>query len=848
MSADPFWCQPKSARAGLVAICLAAFAVAPALAADVHPEIWPAAPSGKLIKPDVEAEVTDLLAKLSLEEKIGQMIQADIDSIKPDDLRTYKLGSILAGGNAAPGHDIHTSPDAWLALTDAFYRASLQATPGHKPIPIIFGIDAVHGNGKIRGATLFPHNVALGAAHDPGMMERIGHATAQEVAAIGVDWTFAPTIAVVRDPRWGRSYESYSEDPREVAQYAAAMVAGVQGRFGTPDFMSPGHTLVSAKHFLGDGGTRDGRDQGNNLFPEPELARIHGAGYPPAIDAGAMIVMASYNSWQGTKMHANRGLMTDVLKGRFGFDGFIVGDWNAQEEIPGCTKFDCAATINAGLDMFMAPDGWREIYRNTIAEVRAGIIPLPRIDDAVRRILRVKILAGVLARPAPKDRPDAGHFEVLGSPEHRALAREAVRKSLVLLKNNGNVLPLDPHAHILVAGTAADDIKMQSGGWTIDWQGDKNVNAELPGAMSIYAGIKAAVEHGGGTAILSADGSFTDKPDAAIVVFGESPYAEFMGDRETLLFSPDDRSALTMLKALKAKGVPTISVFLSGRALWVNPELNASDAFVAAWLPGSEGEGIADVLFRHPAGETAYDFTGRLSFSWPATAMPVTFDADDKPSGALFPRGYGLNDAAKETVAALVEDPKVPAGRNGSDTLFQAGHVTAPWSIYVDDDLAEVRLTTESQPSPNGAVSVKLFEDGVQASWSGGKAGTFRIGSKANDLSARAAAGQELVLRYRVDQPPAGKVALGMTCDAKCQGGLDATASFKAGPVGGWTELRVPLSCFAAAGAKLSKIDSPLVVTSSGRFGLSIAGAVFAPPAGHAASCPAPLAMHETKR
>ena len=317
-----------------------------------------------------------------------------------------------------------------------------------------------------------------------------------------------------------------------------------------------------------------------------------------------MIVMASYNSWNGVKMHGNHYLLTDILKERLAFDGFVVGDWNAQEEIPGCTKYRCAAAFLAGVDMLMAPDSWKKLFENTLAQARSGEIPLARIDDAVRRILRVKAAAGLFKRPAPQHAA-SGNFTALGSAAHRALAREAVRKSLVLLKNDHGTLPLNAGGKILVAGAAADSIMDQTGGWTIDWQGDQNSNADFPGATSIYAAIKAAVIAAGGSTELRADGQFSSRPDAAIVVFGESPYAEFEGDRENLEFSPGDKRDLQLLLRLRAAGVPTVAVFLSGRPLWVNPEINASDAFVAAWLPGSEGAGIADVLLRAP-GKPVY--------------------------------------------------------------------------------------------------------------------------------------------------------------------------------------------------------------------------------------------------
>jgi beta-glucosidase len=822
----------------------AAFAGAPAHPdSSVHPNLWPDAPAAA-VADQTDRFVDRLLPQLNLEEKVGQMIQADIASISPAELRQYKLGSILAGGNAAPGNRLRTTPQAWLDLTDEFFRASVgsDAAAGagaHQPIPILFGIDAVHGHAKVLGATIFPHNVGLGAAHDSRLIKRIGQVTAAEVAATGIDWTFAPTVAVVRDVRWGRSYESYSESPDLVAQYAPAMVEGLQGERGTPEFMSPGHTLSSVKHFLGDGGTSAGRDQGDTVIPEAELSAVHAAGYSGAINAGALIVMASYNSWNGTKLHGNHYLLTDILKGRMGFTGFVVGDWNAQEQVPGCTKSSCAAAFLAGVDMLMAPDSWRELYRNTLAQVRSGEIPQARVDDAVRRILRVKTIAGLFNRAPPKQRSDAGHFEVLGSAAHRAVAREAVRKSLVLLKNSAHVLPLNPHAKVLVAGAAADDIGVQSGGWTIDWQGDQNSNADFPGATSVYAGIKAAVTRGGGSAVLSRDGSFTQKPDVAVVVFGEQPYAEFEGDRETLEYSPNDKRDLSLLRRLRASGVPTVGIFISGRPMWVNPEINASDAFIAAWLPGSEGEGIADVLFRSPDGSVPFDFTGRLAFSWPLTAMPVTFDAGavhpaaagaaEQATGALYASGFGLD--YRESPAAAItlgEDARIaPDFRAPRGSLFHAAHPTAPWSLFLADGGAEVHLTNSQQASPHGVVRVAIAPVGAVANWNGTQAGMLRISGRASDFGHRARDGEVVELHYRVDHAPAGAVSVGMRCtDPLCgteRGAmLDVTKTFRAARIGAWENLVIPVSCVAATGADLSKVEVPFAVEASGEFGVTI--------------------------
>jgi beta-glucosidase len=823
-------------------VALAATAGAPTNGA--HPDVWPARTRVPL-DAATESFVSQLLSQMTLEEKVGQMIQADIASIAPADLHTYHLGSILAGGGAAPGNNVRAPAKAWRDLTDEFNRASMAGAGGaHVPIPIIFGIDAVHGHAKVVGATIFPHNVGLGAAHDPDLIRRIGQATAEEVAATGIDWTFAPTVAVARDVRWGRSYESYSESPPLVSQYAAAMVVGLQGQRDSAQFMTPGRTLSSVKHFLGDGGTEDGRDQGNTVISEQELSQVHGAAYISALDAGAMIVMASYNSWNGVKMHANPYLLTDILKGRLAFDGFVVGDWNAHEQIPGCTKFDCPAAFNAGIDMLMAPDGWKQLFQYTVAEAKSGQISPQRIDDAVRRILRVKSAAGFFRRPAPAQRGEAMDLARLGNAAHRAIAREAVRKSLVLLKNEHATLPLNPHARILVAGDAADSIGMQTGGWTIDWQGDHNRNADLPGATSIYAGIRAAVTAAGGTATLSAQGRYKVKPDAAIVVFGETPYAEFEGDRESLVYSPDSTHDRDLLRRLHAAGVSTVAVFLSGRPLWVNPEINAADAFVAAWLPGSEGEGIADVLFRSAAAKSV-DFTGRLSFSWPRTGMPVTYDAAGKVSGALFPQGFGLDYASSVESPPLAEDPQVPAHwRSPPGSLVREAHVIAPWILFAANDIAQVHLTTQRQLSPQSEVSLEVVPEGYRASWTGGKRGMIFINGRARDLRAQARRGDLLTLRYRVDQAPDQEVLMGIRCTevlcgTKFGAVLNLTRTLGAAPTGAWQTLSFPLSCLSAAGADLSAVESPFVVTTSGHFGLTMSDVSLGPKtAGSATACP----------
>jgi beta-glucosidase len=407
------------------------------------------------------------------------------------------------------------------------------------------------------------------------------------------------------------------------------MVRGLQQGSGA-------RVAATAKHFLGDGATAGGRDQGDAPVSEQQLIRTHVQGYIGAIDAGVMTVMVSYSSWQGVKLHANRSLLTGVLKGRLGFEGLVVGDWNGHNQVVGCSSDSCPAAMNAGLDMFMAPDSWQGLFQHTLQQVRAGEIPMSRLDDAVRRVLRVKSGLGLLERArahAPAQDPP---LDRLGDPEHRALARRAVRESLVLLKNEAAVLPIASSVHVLITGAGADDIGQQCGGWTLSWQGASNHNADFPRAESIYAGIAAAVESGGGVAELSVDGRYAQRPDVAIVVYGESPYAESLGDRATLEYQGGADAALDLLSRLREARIPTVSVFLSGRPLQVQPEIDASDAFVAAWLPGTEGAGIADVLIGDAAGAARYDFSGTLPFAWPESA-----GADS--SNPVFPFGYGLH-------------------------------------------------------------------------------------------------------------------------------------------------------------------------------------------------------------
>lgn len=793
--AAPLVSQPQAAERGVA-----------------HPERWPQARSTGLIDPATEAFVTDLMAKLSLEEKVGQMIQGDTSAVTPEDLRQYPLGSILAGGNSPPlGSDDRAQAQAWVETARAFRAVSMENRPGHTPIPVIFGIDAVHGNNNTIGATIFPHNIGLGAARDPELIQRIGKATAAETAATGIDWAFGPTLAVPQDDRWGRTFEGYAEVPELVRQYAKEMVLGLQGEPGTVGLLQRGLVAASPKHFLADGGTRNGLDQGDADVSEEDLIRIHAAGYPAAINAGALTVMVSFSSWQGVKMHGNRSLITGVLKERFGFDGIVVSDWNGHGQLPGCTDESCAAAILAGLDMLMAPASWRGLYKNTLAQVRSGEIPQQRIDDAVRRILRVKVKLGLFE----KERTWEGRVDVIGATEHRATAREAVRKSLVLLKNNGGVLPIKNSARVLVAGSGADDIGQQSGGWTLSWQGTGNKNSDFPKGESIYSGLKQALDSGGGSAELQVEGRFSVKPDVAVVVFGETPYAEMQGDLRTLEYQPGDKQDLALLQRLKEQHIPVVAVFLSGRPLWVNPELNASDAFVAAWLPGTEGAGVADVLVGDAAGKPRMDFSGKLSFSWPRSAAQK-LNFGQSPYDPLFEYGYGLTYADRRVVSQLSEVSGVSAAEWNIDKYFAAGRTHSPWKFSL-------------QPQTDAVVSMQVVdaggvqEAGRQFVWNGKARGSVAlIGAAPVDLVRQANADLSLSIEYRVDEKPTAPVQIAISCGGSCRGALDATSVFAAAEIGQWLSLKVKLSDFRAANADLAKVVEPFAVTTTGRFRLSL--------------------------
>ncbi|GAC19296.1 glycoside hydrolase family 3 protein [Paraglaciecola arctica] len=596
----------------------------------------------------IQQKVDDLLSKMTLEQKIGQMTQADRMTCSPEEAKQYHLGSILSSAGSCPDDN---SPKGWVEMNDAYWQASTDQDTQHLGIPILYGLDAIHGNNNVKGATIFPHNIGLGAANNPKLIKRIAEITSKEVLATGVDWAFAPNLAVARDYHWGRSYESYAEVPSLVTLYSNKMIDGLQGN------LSQDNILACAKHWVGDGGTQYGVDQGDTILNWDELQATHIQPYKAAIKAGVLSIMVSFSSWNGDKCHAHEFLLVDTLKQKMAFDGILISDMQGIDYLEDDFYLAVAQGVNAGIDMFMVPRNWPLFIENLLSHIALGTVSISRIDDAVRRILSVKYAFGLFDKPRPALRKWSNHAS-FGSEEHRQVARKAVRKSLVLLKNN-NILPLSKNARILVAGKNAHNLGHQCGGFTITWQGVSG-NDEIEGGTSIWQGIKQVATK----AQLSVNGdgieATPEMHDVALVVIGETPYAEGMGDirgndkvitesgaqihgQVKVLRASGDSLELNKLypedlqtiKNISSKGVPVIAILVSGRPLIIEPELDRSSAFIAAWLPGSEGQGVSDVLF----GD--YDFTGKLSFSWPQLSQPKV-NKGDKNYNPLFPYGFGL--------------------------------------------------------------------------------------------------------------------------------------------------------------------------------------------------------------
>jgi len=574
--------------------------------------------------------VLDLLSYMTIEEKIGQMTQVDRQFLESDnDINAYYLGSLLSGGGSTPPKNY---PRSWAEMYDGYQKIALST---RLSIPIIYGIDAVHGHNNVIGATIFPHHIGLGCTNNPQLIEDVYRATAEEVAATGIDWDFAPSLAVPRDDRWGRTYEGFGETPDIVKSMAAAAVRGLQ----TDRLGGPTSILACAKHFIGDGGTKWGTglkeklDQGDTQISEQELREIHLPAYLPALEAGVGTIMPSYNQVNGEYCSVSKYLLTDLLKNELGFKGFLISDWQALEKMGDDYKSNIIASINAGMDMVMVPGAAKyggQTYTNfiklLIESVNEGSISEKRINDAVARILKVKFEMGLFERPYS----DKSLLRKVGSKEHRNIAREAVKQSLVVLKNDG-ILPLSKDlGHIHVSGKNADDLGNQCGGWTISWQGE---SGPITKGTTIYEAIQVAVSSFTNVTY-SKNGSGAKGADVGIVIVGETPYAEMEGDRESLIL---DKKDLAAINRVRKAGVPVVVIILSGRPLIITEELDKWSGLIAAWLPGSEGKGVTDVIF----GD--YNPTGRLSVSWPRTMEQIPINFGDNDYNPLFEYGYGLS-------------------------------------------------------------------------------------------------------------------------------------------------------------------------------------------------------------
>ncbi|EAR10782.1 glycoside hydrolase family 3 protein [Reinekea blandensis] len=601
----------------------------------------------------LEARIDDILQTMTLRQKVGQMTQGEIQHVRPSQAKEYGLGSVLNGGGSWPGKTPFHVLEDWLELADAYWLASTESATG---IPLLWGTDAVHGHNNLQGATLFPHNIALGATGDLELVRSIAAVTADQVRASGVDWTFAPTVAIADNPAWGRSYESFSQDADAVFHFAKAVVEGYQQGQNAPGI------LATAKHFIGDGATRNGVDQGDAWVSEAILRERHAQGFYGALDADVQVIMASFNSWWTKRLHGHEYLLTDVLKKQMGFDGFVISDWNGINDVYQCLPNSCPQAINAGIDMVMVPTAWKAFIDNTVASVEAGDIPMSRIDDAVRRILRVKLRSGLFEQPRPSERIGAGDESAVNSPELNALARQAVRQSTVLLKNNDQVLPLNPAGRYLVTGLA-HRIAIQAGGWSLNWQGGAYDNDYFGPSATLLDGLREWTGANNGSLQVGLPG-VNEKldADAAIVVLSERSYAEGEGDLTAWQSSAAEKQTgfdgIAQLSAIQQRypELPIVTIVIAGRPLWMNPQINVSDAFVMGWLPGTQGAGIADLLFgEHP-------FTGRLPFNWPAD------DCEGLPRStrrAAFAVGYGLTTDQTVIVPELKAQPAREIGTNG---------------------------------------------------------------------------------------------------------------------------------------------------------------------------------------
>ena len=749
------------------------------------------------------AFVNNLITKMSIEEKVGQVIQADLDFIKPSDLRDYPIGSVLNGGNTSPRGKLRASPSEWKSLAQEFYEESKRTGAS---IPVLWGTDAVHGHSNVFGATIFPHNIGIGAAANPQLVKEIGAAVAEEVLATGLFWTFAPTVTIPQNFRWGRTYEGYSEDPVLVSKLGSAFIEGLQGT--EKEFLNDAKILGTAKHFLGDGGTYLGIDQGDTRANEENMRVIHGEPYFASLNSCVRVVMASFNSWNGSKVHGNKYLLTEVLKEKMNFTGFVVGDWNGHQQVPGCNAGSCPESFNAGVDMFMVPENWKALYKNTVKQVKDGEISKERLDDAVKRILTVKQQLGMFEGRVPNQTK----YSEVGLQKNREIARRAVRESLVLIKNNNATLPIKDQQKILVIGDSADSLKIQTGGWTLDWQGANNTNSDFPGSVTFLQALKEyenlEITHKNSLSNLDLNNNY----DLVIVAYGEEPYAEGIGDRKNLFYR--DSKTLNTLKRLKRNGNKVVSIFFTGRPLWTNEFINLSDAFVVAWLPGTESRGMTDVLVANEDGSVNYDFQGKLPFSWPSDPNQSTIAFYDPASDAEFDYGYGLTYKSPKALASLDESFEKSDDFGDLIEIF-SGKFNNPFEGFIQENnspqikLSSTNNTTQNEVVQTDFIDVDKQDDTLRVIFNAdGNLNSFHI------LTTEVVGLEDfqsgfLNFNARVVES-SGAIFLAATCGFGCMGSIDVTSLLvKSQSFDGYS---VPLKCLTDKGLDLSKTISPMIL------------------------------------
>ena len=777
--------------------------------------------------------IDNLIKNMTLEQKVGQIIMPDIDEVTPVDAKKYQLGTFLNGGGKFPNKNKNSSVEDWKKLSEEFYNAS--PVVDGVLIPILWGTDAVHGHNNVIGATIFPHNIGLGSTMNPDLIKSIGEAVAKEVLSTGIPWTFAPTIAVPQNDLWGRTYEGYSENPELVSALGAAMILGLQGE--GDNFLDNNHVLATAKHFLGDGGTKDGIDQGNTIISEQELRDIHGEPYFAAIGACIQTVMASFNSWNGEKAHGSEYLLQNILRDQMGFDGLVVGDWNGHGQVPGCSKENCPQSFNAGVDIFMAPDEWKPLYKNTLNQARNGEISIERLDEAVKNILSVKYLLGMFDGRKPHMYP----HNYIGDNKHRAIARQSVRESIVLLKNNNNTLPIKSGKHILVIGDSANKITKHMGGWTITWQGRENQNSEFPNSQSIYEAIKSKVENNGGSVEFSNTSNYKKKPDLVVFVYGEDPYAEGDGDRKHIFFENQDSNFLKYMKDIKDQKISSVSLFISGRPLIVNEEINLSDSFVQLWLPGTAIEGITDVIFTNSDDEINYNFSGKLSYSWPKYSYQTNLNYGDKEYDPLFPFGYGLTYDENSYLNIINIDETIP--QKDEIILFLGSaypsykEIVSYYDLDKDEQIYE-GISADIYKNEKAGILISKFDykkqdDAKRIDF--GEKNTKKFweisSGSSDDLSYMKNGSLELILRPQSSSDK--KIELVMQCSKNanqinisgtqdCYKAFDLSNLLKDEPLGAWKKITMPFSCLNNDSFEISSITSRAKLATSGDWVLDI--------------------------